>query len=195
MLTTLTTYLSYEALFRYIKKKRVDTDTISRILSSINAIALVSCTRLSPLTGVSLCRGYMIYDTFHVLQNISVYQKHYIEYLIHHGVVILLSTIPLTTSFLNLLKELAMLETSVPFMNILWICKKHNIDNMHTKILKYVFFFVYTYYRIYHLLHLLHKSYLDKSSYTIQSLLLFLSLLNVKWYGSIIKIALTPLKI
>lgn len=189
MLTTITAYLSYEALFRYIKKKGVDTETISRILSSINAITLVSYSRLSSTTGVSLCRGYMIYDTFHVLQHISMYKKHYIEYLIHHGVVILLSIIPLTTSYLNILKELVMVETSVPFMNILWICKKHNIDNMRTKILKYVFFLVYTYYRIYHLLLLLHKSYLNNSPYTIQSLLLFLSLLNLKWYGSIIKIA------
>lgn len=189
MLTTLNTYLSYEALFRYIKRRGGDVETIGKILSSINAIALVSLSNYQPYFVVSLCRGYMIYDSYHILQNISAYQKHYVEYLIHHGVVILLSIIPLTTSYLNLLKELVMVETSVPFMNILWICKKYKIDNMQTKILKYVFFLVYTYYRIYNLLLLLHKNYINNSSYKIQSLLLFLSLLNLKWYGSIIKIA------
>ena len=132
----------------------------------------------------------MIYDFCHILNNINVYDKHYKEYLLHHISVILFGTENSVMNNIKAFQELVKVEITIPFMNTLWFCKKYNINNAYTKILKVIFFLLYSYYRIYNVFFYLYKSHKGNASYMVQLLFFCVGFLNIKWYRSIVKIAL-----
>ena len=190
MLDTLKTIVAYNTLAYYNSKKKIPKTDNNMILSSINAIILVAMSKSNPILVVNLCRGYMVYDTFHILNNINLYEKHYKNYLLHHMSVLLFVTESNVMNNIKAFQELVMVEITVPFMNILWFCKKYNVNNSYTKILKVIFFLLYSYYRIYNVLFNLYKNHKEYATYSVQLLYFFVGILNIIWYRSIIKIAL-----
>ena len=121
MLDTLKTIVAYNTLSYYIGKKGVAMQDNNMILSSINSIILVSMSKSNPILLVNLCGGYMIYDFFHILNNINVYDKHYKEYLLHHISVLLFVTESNVMNNLKAFQELVMVEITVPFYEYIMV--------------------------------------------------------------------------
>ena len=189
MILLLNTFFFYSFTTSYFTWfKNCKSEYMAYINSTISSILVLSSEKfINPVISSEFLSGFLLHDIGHVLLNIETYKKHkmYLQYIFHHVLTLSICLSSYPELYPDLTSQLLSLETTIPFINIIWFLRYHNVGLDYLPFFKFLYFCIFSYYRVYKLLYM---TFITNDNYDLfmQSFITLLSGVNILWYAGMV---------